>query len=173
MFFFDQSEYSQSDILFGMRAVYHILRNNCALIPPLWEIVDSYIQLLPDDIVMYALAIRPEPAISVRLISITDDLDETMSLKYSRGECDIHKWQTMDIINRLKSMKHRIYTHEYVFNFHNIYMNDKYNSKGVIELLAGKINMHYRNQPEPLGSPELRQKFLHAIFKPIQKFGKK
>ncbi len=156
-----------------MHPVYRILCNDCALIPPLWQIVDSYIQLSHDDIVMYALAIRPMPAISVRLISMTNDLDETMSLKYSRGECDIYKWKTMDIINRLKSMKHRIYTHEYVFNFHNIHMSDKYNSKEVIELLAGKINMHYRNQPEPLGSPELRQKFLHAIFKSGKEFGKK
>lgn len=156
-----------------MCAVYHILRNDRALIPPLWEIVDSYTQLLPDDIVMYALATRPTPVISSKLISITNDLDETMSLKYSRGERDIYKWQTMDIINRLKSIKHRIYTFEYVFNFHNIRVNDKYNLKEVIDLISGKINIYHRNQPNRLGSPELRQKFLHAIFKPCKEFGKK
>lgn len=95
-----------------MRAVYEVMRDERALIEPLWLIVDSYVKLSHRDKVMFIFAVRDVPEIHAGLRDVVTSLDEDMWLRYDLPNTG-QTWQNMCIIDRINAMNRAVFRCEY------------------------------------------------------------
>lgn len=119
-----------------MCVVYAIMRNERALIEPLWKIVDEYVEISRADNVKFAMVARAMPEIRASLVEITEYLDESLCIVYdSGGQIDVAAWQSMDLTSRLLSLRLCTFKYEHVCRFHDIYTYDIINLAVAIELI--------------------------------------
>lgn len=131
-----------------MHAVYRIMCDERALIAPLWKMVDDYVEISRTDKIKFAMAAREMPEIRASIVSITEDLDESLSIVYNfDGRMNVAEWQSMDLTDRLSSLRLCTFKYESIHRFHDVFIYKTTNLLTVVEIIKNIMydsNLWYR-----------------------------
>lgn len=146
-----------------MRAVYYIMRDECALIAPLWLIVGDYVELTKNNMIEYALVMRETPDIQSVLMHVVDELDEYLSIQYT---CDngSDTWHLMNIADRLHDLNSRKFKCTYTSKFRNTHMCETHDLESIIAIINILLDNSLYHISMSVSTPNIETKFMRKLF---------